>query len=219
MAFKFLLGMYYLIDLFAIKVRKPKHGHLLKHFPSSSKLNYKLFNMINIFLNQCLDDGHPSLNVIVKGDVDGTVEAILDTLATYNSSQCDLDIVQEGVGAITPNDIEMAEAFDAVIYAFNVPCSEPMRELAEATGVHIKEFNVIYKLIDDVKEEINKRLPAKEVEDVVGKANVLQQFMVNEGRKKVPIAGCRCIEGVLKRNAKYKLIRDGVVIYEGKWCC
>lgn len=154
----------------------------------------------------------PSLDLVIKADVDGTLEAILDTLDTYDSPQCKMDLVHYGVGAVTENDVEMAEAFGGVIYAFNVDCPT---SLMEKTTVPIKKHNIIYKLVEDVKEELNKRLPPKEVEEVLGEATVLQQFDINEGRKKVPVAGCRCISGLLKRSATFRLVRNGAVLYEG----
>lgn len=122
-------------------------------------------------------------------------------------------MIQFGVGAVTENDIELAEAFDGTICAFNVDCP---KRLIDKAKVPIKQHNVIYKLIEDIIDELNKRLPSKEVEQVLGEATVLQQFEINEGRRKVPVAGCRCISGLLKKSAMFKLIRDGETIYEGK---
>lgn len=154
------------------------------------------------------------MNLVIKADVDGTLEAILDTLSTYNSSLCKLDLVNFGVGAVTENDVDLAETFNGVIYAFNVECP---KSLVEKTNIPIKEHNIIYKLIDDVKDELNKRLAPKEVEEVLGEATVLKQFDINEGRKKVPVAGCRCVSGLLKRGAMFRLIRNEEKVYEGKF--
>lgn len=159
-----------------------------------------------------LGDEEPSLNLIIKADVDGTLEAILDTLSTYNSSLCKLDLVNFGVGAVTENDVELAETFNGVIYAFNVDCPKSLYEKSKAP---IKKYNVIYKLIEDIIDELNKRLPPTEIEEVLGEATVLQQFDINEGRKKVPVAGCRCTKGILKRSAMFRLIRNGEKLYEG----
>lgn len=149
---------------------------------------------------------------MIKADVDGTLEAILDTLSTYTSQLCKLDLVHFGVGAVTENDVELAETFNGVIYAFNVECP---KSVAEKTNVPIKQHNIIYKLVEDIKDELNKRIPLKEVEEVLGEATVLQQFEINEGRKKVPVAGCRCTSGLLKRNALFRLIRNGKKVFEG----
>lgn len=150
--------------------------------------------------------------MVIKADVDGTLEAILNTLDTYDSEQCKLDLVHYGVGAITENDIELAETFNGVIYAFNV---EFPKSLRAKVNVPVKEHNIIYKLVEDIKEELNKRLPPKEVEEVLGEAIVLQQFDISEGRKKVSVAGCKCTLGILKRSAMFRLIRNGKTFYEG----
>ena len=128
---------------------------------------------------------------IVAGDVDGSVEAILDVLDSYDSAQCALDLVHYGVGPVTENDVKLAAPFNAVVYAFNTKINAAVRQLAESSNVRIKEHNIIYRLIDDMKEEINKQLPKTEGEEVIGEANVLQPFLVTEGKKKVPVAGCK----------------------------
>lgn len=152
----------------------------------------------------------------MKTDVDGTLEAIVDVLSTYHSEKCRLDIVNFGVGAVTQNDIELAEIFNAVIYAFNVDAVPNVKNNLDQLKVQIKNHNVIYKLIDDIKDEINARLPTLDNEEVLGEAKVLQEFEINIGRKKVPVAGCRCSKGVLKRKAQFKVTRNGEEIYSGK---
>lgn len=159
------------------------------------------------------------MNLIIKSDVDGTLEAILDTLDTYDADECRMELVHYGVGAVSETDIDFAKTFNGVIYAFNVTCPERVKDIAKEANVSVKHHNVIYRLVDDVKSEINSRLPEKEVEDVVGEATVLQQFEVNEGRKKVPVAGCRCTKGTLKRAAFYRLIRNDEIIHEGRYPC
>lgn len=157
------------------------------------------------------DDPTPRVNLILKGDVHGSVEAILDVFDSYNEhDKCRLNIVHYGVGDITEGDLELARTFKAIIYAFsvNAPAKPPKH-------VTIREFNIIYRLIDDLKEEISKKLPSVEVEDVVGEANVLQQFFINEGRKEVPVAGCRCTKGLLKKSSNFRLLRNGEVLYDG----
>ncbi|XP_049877575.1 translation initiation factor IF-2, mitochondrial isoform X2 [Pectinophora gossypiella] len=162
-------------------------------------------------------DLHPTLALLVKGDVDGSVEAILDILETYDEHErVRMDLVHYGVGPVTPNDIEIAEAFNAVIYAFNVECSAALAAEAKKKNIEIKQHNVIYKLVDDVKLQLSARIPVTQREEILGEANVLQQFSVSEGKKRVPVAGCRCVKGSLQRNARYRLIRNGQVIYDGK---
>ncbi|XP_050437439.1 translation initiation factor IF-2, mitochondrial isoform X2 [Adelges cooleyi] len=157
------------------------------------------------------------LNIIIKGDVIGSVEAILDVLDTYESDLCMLDIVHYGIGNVSVNDIQNADTFKAIIYAFNVNTLADANENAKQTGVTIKQHNIIYKLIDDIREELNNCLPPISVEDVQGEANVLQEFLINENKKKVPVAGCRCTSGTLKKAALFKVVRPpDDVIYRGK---
>lgn len=154
------------------------------------------------------DDGIPRVNIILKGDVHGSVEAILDVIDTYDQSEiCRLNVVHYGVGDVSEGDMELAKAFNAVIYAFSIkpPAVQPK-------GVVIKEFDIIYRLVDDIKSEINAKLPQVEVEEIVGEANVLQIFKVNEGRKQVTVIGSRCVKGVLKKSARFKLKRYDEVL-------
>ncbi|XP_075982987.1 mitochondrial translation initiation factor 2 [Anticarsia gemmatalis] len=162
-------------------------------------------------------DDHPTLSVLVKGDVDGSVEAILDILETYDENEVvRLDLVHFGVGPVTPNDLEVAEVFKAVIYAFNVDCPPPIAVEAKNKNIAIKKHNIIYRMVDDIKDELSLRIPKSQEEEYIGEANVLQEFMVTENKKKVPVAGCRCVKGSLVRNALYRVIRGQEVIYEGK---
>ncbi|MCL4140472.1 UNVERIFIED_CONTAM: hypothetical protein GTU68_051782, partial [Idotea baltica] len=145
----------------------------------------------------------------------GSIEAILDVLETYHSEEVPLDVLSYGVGEVTPNDVEMAKAFKGSIYTFNVPVSKEMRQLARKSGVPLEENNIIYRLVDKLKEEISKRLPLKPVEEIIGEANVQQEFLVSEGKKKVPVAGCLCVKGQLKKNASFRVLRSQNVIHEG----
>lgn len=113
--------------------------------------------LINRFFTTVLDDESPSLNVIIKADVDGTLEAILEVLDTYESEECPLDIIHYGVGPITPTDVELAKTFNCVIYTFNVPLPNHLQPVVEENQIEVKKHNVIYKLIEDFKEDINKR--------------------------------------------------------------
>lgn len=159
------------------------------------------------------DDGRPRVSVIIKGDVHGSVEAILDVLETYNANdKCRLDVVHYGVGNVSEGDIELAKSFDAIIYAFSV--DTPVKV---SGTVSIRACNIIYRLIDDLKSEISSKLPPLEVEDILGEANVLQQFSITEGRKEIPVAGCRCTKGVLKRAHQFRLVRNDEIIYDGKF--
>lgn len=120
------------------------------------------------------------------------MEALLDVLDSFHSSKCELDLIHYGVGAITESDIKLAEPFGAIIYAFNVGVLNPsLKQLAKQHKVQLKEHNIIYRLFDDLREELEKLLPPTEVEDMIGEANVLQEFIVTEGKHKLPVAGCK----------------------------
>lgn len=158
------------------------------------------------------DDPTPRLNIILKADVHGSVEAILDVFDTYDSSdKCRLSIVHYGVGPITDSDIELAKTFNAVIYGFSIklPTSKP-------NNIVMKQFNIIYRLFEDVLVEINKRLPEIDVDEIIGEAEVQQIFLITERNRKVPVLGCRCVKGVLKKRLRYKIMRDDEIIYDGK---
>ncbi|XP_046622262.1 translation initiation factor IF-2, mitochondrial isoform X1 [Neodiprion virginianus] len=162
------------------------------------------------------DDGSLKVNVIIKGDVGGSVEAILDVLDTYSSTNaCQLNLIHYGVGNVTETDIDLADAFNAIIYSFNVETPGKVGILAKENGVQIRPFNVIYKLIDDLKDEISRKLPVVQREDILGEANVLQQFEISERKKTAYVAGCRCVKGMLKKSALFKLVRGKEVIHSG----
>uniref|UniRef100_G3MKY6 Translation initiation factor IF-2, mitochondrial n=1 Tax=Amblyomma maculatum TaxID=34609 RepID=G3MKY6_AMBMU len=161
-------------------------------------------------------DDTPCLPIIVKGDVDGSVEAVLDLLDTYHSHQnCRLDIIHYGVGPVSESDVELVQPFNGIVYAFHVPVSSAAKEAAEEGNVDIRTYNVIYHLIDDIKKELGKRLPLLDEEEIHGEALVQQEFVVTEGKKKVPVAGCKCTKGMLRKNALYKVVRDEKTIHSG----
>lgn len=157
-------------------------------------------------------DTRPVLKIIVKADVHGSLEAIMGILGTYNASAaCKLGIVHAGVGPVIDGDIRLATIFKALIYTFSLsgPKERPK-------GIVIKEFDIIYKLIDDVKEEINKRLPEIAVEDIVGEAEVLQLYHIDDDtNREPPRVHCHCTNGVLEKKLKFKLMRGGECIYDG----
>jgi len=161
------------------------------------------------------EDETPVVPVILKGDVDGSVEAILSCLDTYNSEEVKLDIVNFGVGEVSDNDVDLAQRFGAIIYAFNTTISPEKKKLATAANVPVKEFNVIYHLIADLKNEISDRMPPADIEDVTGRATVLQEFMVSDKKVKVPVAGCRVVSGKLSKVGRHRVTRGESVLWEG----
>ncbi|XP_042141452.1 translation initiation factor IF-2, mitochondrial isoform X2 [Peromyscus maniculatus bairdii] len=146
------------------------------------------------------------LPVIIKGDVDGSVEAILNLLDTYDAShECELELVHFGLGDISENDVNFAETFDG----------KAIQQSAAQKGVKIKLHKIIYHLIEDLQEELSSRLPPRLEEYPIGEASILATFSVTEGKRKVPVAGCRVQKGQLEKQKKFKLIRNGQVIWKG----
>nr|XP_045003421.1 translation initiation factor IF-2, mitochondrial isoform X1 [Jaculus jaculus]XP_045003422.1 translation initiation factor IF-2, mitochondrial isoform X1 [Jaculus jaculus]XP_045003423.1 translation initiation factor IF-2, mitochondrial isoform X1 [Jaculus jaculus] len=156
------------------------------------------------------------LPIIIKGDVDGSIEAILNIMDTYDAShECELELVHFGVGDISENDINFAKTFDGIIYGFNVDASNVIQQSAAKKGVKIKLHKIIYHLVEDLQEELSSRLPHLVEEYPIGEASILATFSVTEGKKKVPVAGCRVQKGQLEKQKKFKLIRNGHVIWKG----
>uniref|UniRef100_A0A4W6DSX0 Translation initiation factor IF-2, mitochondrial n=2 Tax=Lates calcarifer TaxID=8187 RepID=A0A4W6DSX0_LATCA len=162
------------------------------------------------------EDEELSLPLVIKGDVDGSVEAILNILDSYDAhQQCELDVVHFGIGDVSENDVNMAETFKGSIYGFNVRASKTVQQLATKKGVPLRLHTVIYKLIDQLKDDLSSKLPPHVVENILGEATVLAMFEVSVGKKKVPVAGCRVQKGLLDRRHKFRLIRGQDTIWEG----
>ncbi|XP_011503613.1 PREDICTED: translation initiation factor IF-2, mitochondrial [Ceratosolen solmsi marchali] len=163
-----------------------------------------------------LKDESLKLYVIIKGDVVGSVEAILDVLETYKDKKCTLSIVSYGVGSITASDLELSKTFNAVIYCFNIKIPKTLLSVIDENNIIVSEHNVIYKLIDDIKTKMSDMLPLIQKEETIGEGIVLKEFDVNNKKTKAVIAGCRCTSGVFKKSAFFKILRNGEVIYDGK---
>ncbi|MEO8475457.1 MAG: translation initiation factor IF-2 [Actinomycetota bacterium] len=155
----------------------------------------------------------PELNLIVKADVQGSLGALSDALLKLPQEEVRVNIVRAAAGAITRDDISLAMASSAVVIGFNVRPDKVARELAEQEKVDIRLYQVIYDAIDDIKAALSGMLKPEEREKLGGEAEVRQTFRVP---KLGVIAGCYVRTGTIKRNAKARLVRDGVVIYHGK---
>ncbi|CAB1412807.1 unnamed protein product [Pleuronectes platessa] len=156
------------------------------------------------------------LPLIIKGDVDGSVEAILNILDSYDAQQqCELEVVHFGIGDVSENDVNMAETFAGSIYGFNVGASRSVQQVALKRGVPLNIHTIIYKLVDQLKEDLSNKLPPLESESVIGEASVLAMFEVSVGKKKVLVAGCRVQKGQLDRRHTFRLIRGRDTVWEG----
>ncbi|CAK9813948.1 Translation initiation factor IF-2, mitochondrial [Anthophora quadrimaculata] len=164
-----------------------------------------------------IENSVSTINIILKGDVGGSVEALLDILNTYTfDNMCRLNVIHYGIGPIVETDIELAEIFDAIIYGFNISMDKTITATAKDKDVDVRLFNVVYKLIDNLKDEINNALPNVDFEEIKGEAEVLQNIEIKDKKKKVNVAGCRCTKGVLVKSDMYRVIRKNQTIYTGK---
>jgi translation initiation factor IF-2 len=153
------------------------------------------------------------LNVIVKGDVDGSVEALSDSLLKLSTQEIQVLIIHRGVGQISESDVLLASASDAVIVGFQVRPSNPAKRLAENEEIEIRLYSIIYDAINDVKAAMEGMLAPETEEVIVGNAEVREVFKIS---KVGTIAGCMITDGSVKRSNPIRLIRDGIVTYQGK---
>jgi translation initiation factor IF-2 len=153
------------------------------------------------------------LNLIVKGDVDGSIEALSDSLLKLSTEKVQVNIIHKAVGQVSESDILLASASDAIIIGFQVRPSASARKLAEKEQVEIRLYSIIYNAIEEMKEAMEGLLSAKIEEQVTGSAEIRETFKIS---KVGTIAGCFVTDGTIKRNTKIRLIRNGVVVYTGE---
>jgi translation initiation factor IF-2 len=149
------------------------------------------------------------LNVIIKGDVDGSVEALSDSLQKLSTEEVAVRVVHKAVGQITESDVLLATASDAIIIGFNVRPSLQANRLAESEGVQIKLYSIIYNAIEEIKSAIEGMLEPKIQEKIVANVEVREVYKFD----KATVAGCYVMEGKISRNNKIRIIRDGIVEY------
>ncbi len=159
------------------------------------------------------DKDRRELPILVKADVQGSSEAIVQAMEKVGNDEVQVRVLHAGVGAITESDVTLAEASRAPIIGFNVRANAPAREAANQKGVEIRYYSIIYNLVDDVKAAASGLLSPEIKEKFIGYAEILQVFKVTGVGK---VAGCRITEGVARRSAGVRLLRDNVVIHEGK---
>ncbi|HEX5932722.1 MAG TPA: translation initiation factor IF-2, partial [Pseudorhizobium sp.] len=164
-------------------------------------------------MNQLQSSGLKEFPLVIKGDVQGSIEAIAGALDKLGTDEVRARIVHSGAGGITESDISLAEASNAAIIGFNVRANSQARQFAERSGIEIRYYNIIYDLVDDVKAAMSGLLSPERRETFLGNAEILEVFNITKIGK---VAGCRVVEGKVERGAGVRLVRDNVVIHEGK---
>jgi translation initiation factor IF-2 len=152
------------------------------------------------------------LNVILKADVQGSIEALTDSLAKLSNEEVNIQVIHSATGTVTESDVSLAAVSDAIIIGFNVRPSAKVQTMANEEGVDMRFYNVIYNVIKDVKDAIVGMMESTYEERVLGMAEVRQTFHVP---KVGTIAGCYVTDGKIERGRKIRLVRDGVIIHEG----
>ncbi|HEX4766220.1 MAG TPA: translation initiation factor IF-2 [Lichenihabitans sp.] len=164
-------------------------------------------------MSQIKTVGRKDFPLIIKGDVQGSVEAIMATLEKLGNDEVGARVVHSGVGGITESDVTLAEASGAVVLGFNVRAHKEARTAAEQAGVEVRYYNIIYNLVDDVKAAMSGLLAPTLREEMLGNAQILEVFNISKVGK---VAGCRVTDGTVQRGANVRLIRDNVVVHEGR---
>ena len=164
-------------------------------------------------MTQLQATGFKEFPLLIKADVQGSVEAIAGALDKLGTEEVRARIVHSGAGGITESDISLAEASNAAIIGFNVRANTQARSAAERAGIEIRYYNIIYDLVDDVKAAMSGLLSPERRETFLGNAEILEVFNITKTGK---VAGCRVVEGKVERGAGVRLLRDNVVIHEGK---
>ena len=153
------------------------------------------------------------LNIIVKGDVDGSVEALSDSLLKLSTDEVQVNVIHKAVGQITETDVMLAESSDAIIIGFQVRPSVGARKMAETDHIDIRLYSIIYDAINELKDAIEGMLSPETQEKIVANLEIRETFKIS---KVGTIAGCMCLDGKITRNHNVRIIRDGIVVYTGK---
>jgi len=164
-------------------------------------------------MSQLKDEGRQEFPLLVKGDVQGSIEAISSALENLGNDEVQARIVHCGVGGIIESDVSLAAASGSPIVGFNVRANSQAKVLAEREGIEIRYYSIIYDLINDIKAAMSGLLSPELRETFLGNSEILEVFNISKVGK---VAGCRVTEGHVERGANVRLIRDNVVIHEGK---
>ena len=172
----------------------------------------KQLSLTDVF-SQIKEGQLKELNIVLKADAQGSVEALANSLLKLSNQEVKVNIIHDGIGAITESDVSLANASKAIIIGFNVRPDSNARQVADKEGVSIELYSIIYKAIDDVKLALEGLLSSEMKENIIGKVEIRQVFSVPKIGK---IAGCFVLEGKVVRNSQVRLIRDSIVIFDGK---
>ena len=164
-------------------------------------------------MSQLKSAGRKEFPLVIKGDVQGSVEAIIGALDKLGTEEVAARVIHAGVGGINESDVRLAETSSAAIIGFDVRANKEAQEAAERAGIEIRYYNIIYDLVDDVKKAMSGLLAPTLRETLLGNATILEIFKVS---KVGNVAGCRVTDGVVERGANVRLIRDNVVVHQGK---
>ena len=168
---------------------------------------------LGMLLDQLRTTDHAELTVVLKADAHGSLEAIRDAVAKIKREDAKVTVIHAAVGGITANDLMLADASNSIVYGFNVRPDAGARKAAKATGVDIRTYSIIYELLGDIEALLVGELAPDEVESFIGVADVRAVFRAPRFGF---VAGCYVTEGEIQRNAKVRLVRDGVVVYDGR---
>jgi translation initiation factor IF-2 len=164
-------------------------------------------------MSQLKTSGRKDFPLIIKADVQGSLEAILGSLEKLGTDEVAARILHAGVGGISESDVTLAEGFNAAIIGFSVRANKEAAAAAKRNGIEIRYYNIIYDLVDDIKKAMSGLLAPTLRETMLGNAQILEVFNISKVGK---VAGCRVTDGTVERGANVRLIRDNVVVHEGK---
>ena len=186
-----------------------KNKDLLKNFEETT---YSVESRVDDMMKLLQEGELSSINIIIKADTNGSVEALKDGLLKLSTEEIDIQVVHSGVGAIVLSDVDLASATQSIIVGFNVRPDSQARNMAQSKGIDIRTYKIIYELLDDIKEAVMGQMTVKTEEAVIGMVEVKTTF---RAPKVGVVAGSIVSEGKVVMDAKARLLRDGIVIYEG----
>jgi translation initiation factor IF-2 len=203
-------------DLFRVVESEKEARAIVAEIENNQETEYVVHKATLEDLFEKLQAGEEqSLRLIVKADVQGSLEPIVNSLKELGEKtpEVNIDILHQETGNITESDVMLATASDAIVIGFAVDADNAAERLAEAEGISIRLYTIIYRLIEDIEKAIKGMLEPEMVERTIGRANVLQVFTVS---KFSSAAGCRVIDGEIRRNAHIRVLRDDAVVFDGE---